>query len=99
MVPRAVCSLRNWESSPCSVRERRMVLLMRVAGAPGFRSMAWSQVLEGGNPFAFRRRHGSLDTGGEHCLIGGEGVSFVLRLCLVTLSPVGGGIELWLRQP
>ena len=39
MVPRLVCSFRNWESSCCSVWERQMVLLMRVTGAPGFRSM------------------------------------------------------------
>ena len=54
IVPRAVCSFKNLDSSPCSVWERQMVLLMSVAGAPGFRSMLWSQDREGGSPFPHR---------------------------------------------
>ena len=51
MVPRAVCSLMNLLSSSNSVWDRRMFQLMRVAGAPGFSSMAWSHDLFGGNFF------------------------------------------------
>ena len=41
MVPHAVCSFKNLVSSPCSDCERHMILLMRVGGAPGFRSTVW----------------------------------------------------------
>ena len=49
MVPQSSCSFRNFLSSSCSNCDNRMFLLMRVAGAPGFNSMAWSQGRYGGN--------------------------------------------------
>ncbi len=54
----------------------------------------------GGGLFLFivRRRRGSLDIGEGHCLICG-GEASVVRLCLVVLLLVGGGIGLWQRRP
>jgi hypothetical protein len=49
MVPLAVCSFMNFSSSCCSVWDRCMVLLMRVGGAPGLSSIAWSQGHDGGS--------------------------------------------------
>ena len=51
MVPRSSCSFRNFCSSACSDCESQMLRLMRVAGAPGFNSIAWSQGRGGGNFF------------------------------------------------
>ena len=49
MVPRSSCSFRNFPNSCCSDCESRILRLMRVAGAPGFSSIAWSQGHGGGN--------------------------------------------------
>jgi len=49
MVPLAVCSFINFRSSYCLVWDRHMVLLMRVGGAPGLSSIAWSQGCDGGS--------------------------------------------------
>ena len=51
MVPRSLCSFRNFFNSSCFNCDNRMFLLMRVAGAPGFNSMAWSQGRCGRNFF------------------------------------------------
>src|SRR6266851_8859863 len=51
MVPLLRCSLRNSLSSSCSTWDRQMFRLMSVAGAPSFKSMAWSQGRSGGNFF------------------------------------------------
>ncbi len=50
IVPHAVCSFRNWESSLCLACKSWIVLLMRVGGASGFKSMAWSHGWDGGSP-------------------------------------------------
>ena len=51
IVPRTVCSFRNWDSSCCLTCESQMVLLMSIARASGFKSMVWSQGRDGGSPF------------------------------------------------
>ena len=51
MVPRSSCSFKNFCNSVCSDCESWMLRLMRVAGAPGFNSIAWSQGRGGGNFF------------------------------------------------
>ncbi len=51
IVPRSTCSLRNFCSSSNSNCESCIFRLMRVAGAPGFSSMAWSHDRFGGNFF------------------------------------------------
>ena len=51
IVPRSLCSFMNFFNSSCSDWDRQIFLLMRVAGAPGFNSIAWSQGLCGGNFF------------------------------------------------
>jgi hypothetical protein len=51
MVPLSLCSLRNFLSSSCSDCDSRMLQLMSDAGAPGLRSIAWSQGRGGGNFF------------------------------------------------
>ena len=49
MVLWSLCSFRNFLSSSCSDCDSLMFLLMRVASAPGFNSMAWFQGCGGGN--------------------------------------------------
>src|SRR5216683_4584386 len=51
IVPRSTCSLRNFCSSSSSNCESHIFRLMRVAGAPGFSSMAWFYDCFGGNFF------------------------------------------------
>ncbi len=51
MVPLSMCSFMNFWSSTSSDCDKQMFLLMSVAGAPGFNSIAWSQDRFGGNFF------------------------------------------------
>src|SRR6266851_6330045 len=53
IIPYAICSFRNLESLPCSNCKSYIVLPVSVGGAPGFKSMAWSQGYDGGSLFPF----------------------------------------------
>jgi len=54
MVPLVVCSFMNFRSSYCLAWDRHMVLLIRVGGASGLSSIAWSQGCNGGSFPSYR---------------------------------------------
>ncbi len=60
MVPCAVCSLKNLESSTCSDCESHIILPISIGGALGFRSMVWFQGHDGDSPQPFHRSKTSL---------------------------------------
>ena len=81
IVPRSSCSFRNLPSSCCSDWESHMLRLIRVAGAPGFNSIAWSQGRSGGNFFD----SSSLNTLAYFRYCGGMMLSGVCIIALPTM--------------